>query len=71
MVEHPDQKQLGEERVHFILQLVHHPGKSGEGLKQGKSLKVGTDVETMEGCCLLARSLWLAQPVFLYTPGPV
>lgn len=30
-MKHCDQKQIGEERVYFILQLgVYHPGKSGK-----------------------------------------
>ena len=63
---------VGSKGFIFFLQFVlHHPGKSGEELKQGQNLEVGTDAEAMEGRCLLACSLWLAQPVFLYTPGPV
>ena len=28
------------------------------------------DAETIKECCLLACSLWFAEPAFLYTPGP-
>jgi hypothetical protein len=33
--------------------------KLGEELKQGRNLEAGTDVETLEGCRLLACSSWL------------
>jgi len=33
-------------------------------LKQGRNPEAGADAETMEGCCLLACSSWLAQPAF-------
>jgi hypothetical protein len=32
---------------------------------QGRNLEAGADTEDMAGCCLLACSLWLAQPAFL------
>lgn len=36
VIKHHDQKQLGEERSYFTLQLVvHHPGKSERELKVG------------------------------------
>ena len=34
-------------------------------LKEGSKLKGGAEEKIMEGCCLLACSLWLAQPTFL------
>ena len=37
---------------------------------QGRNLEAGADAEAMEEHCLLACSSWLAQPVFLYHPGP-
>jgi hypothetical protein len=54
------QNQLCWKRVYFILQLVvHHLGKSEE-----KELSPGTETEVIEGNCLLAYSLWQAQPAF-------
>jgi hypothetical protein len=52
VIKHVDQAQLGEERVHSILQLVvHHAGKSGQKLKA--EIEVGTYVKAMEGSSLL------------------
>jgi hypothetical protein len=38
--------------------------KSGQELMQGRTLEAGGDEEDGEGCCLLACSLWLAQPAY-------
>jgi hypothetical protein len=44
-------KQAREERVYsaFTSTLLYHQRKSGLGLTQGRSQKVGADVEAMEG----------------------
>ena len=49
--------------------IVHHLKKSGQELRQGWNLETGTDAKAMEGCCLLACSSWLAQPVFYLEHG--
>jgi hypothetical protein len=36
---------------------------------QGRNLQAGAEAEAMEGCCLLACSPWLAQGIFIYSPG--
>jgi hypothetical protein len=56
VIKHHDQNQLRkEENYFFIIQLiVHYP-----------EVKADTEVEAMEGCCLLSCSFWLAQPAFL------
>jgi hypothetical protein len=41
--------------------------KSGQELKQGRTLKAGADAELME---LLTYFLWLAQPASVKNPGP-
>jgi hypothetical protein len=33
-------------------------------------MEAGADAEAMGGCCSLACFPWLAQPTFLYNPGP-
>lgn len=38
-------------------------------LKQSRNLEVGTELETMKVCCLLACSSWLAHP-YTGNPGP-
>jgi hypothetical protein len=37
----------------------------------GLELEAGTEAETMEECCFLPCSLWFAQQLFLYSPGPL
>lgn len=37
---------------------------------QDRHLQTGTGAEATEAWCLLAHSLWLAEPAFLYLPGP-
>lgn len=54
-VKHHDQNNLGEERVYFTFQ---HSG-------QTPSLRAGTQVEAVMGCCLLVCLSWLTQPAFL------
>jgi hypothetical protein len=44
---------------------AYYKRKSGQEFKQGRNLGVGADADAIEGCCLLACSSWLAQPVFL------
>jgi hypothetical protein len=73
MMKHHDQKLLGEERVlHFCFHIsIRHQRKSGQELKWSRNLEAGADdAQVMEGCCLLVCSPWLAQPAFLYNPGP-
>jgi len=40
----------------------HHQRKSGQELKQDRTLEVRSGEGDMEGCCLLACSPWLSQP---------
>jgi hypothetical protein len=54
-------------RGFILLTLPHHNSslkKAGQELKMGRDLKTGADAEVMEGCCLMACSLCLAQPAF-------
>jgi hypothetical protein len=44
---------------------VHHQRGSGQELQQCRNLEAGAGAEAMEGCYLLACSLWLAQLAFL------
>jgi hypothetical protein len=47
--------------LHFHFNItVHHQRKSLQELKHFRNLKEEIDSETMEGCCLLAQSPWLA-----------
>ena len=47
VIKHHGQKQLGKERVYFILQLIiHHARKSGQ------DLEVRTGAEAVEECLL-------------------
>jgi hypothetical protein len=61
-MKHQDQKQLGEERVY-----LNDSSTSLFTIKevrigtQDRNLEAGADAEAMEGCFLLACSLWLAQ----------
>ena len=68
-VKHHDQKvNCGRKGLFNLINfqlIVHHWRKSGEELKQGRSLEAGADAEAMEGCHLLAYSSWLALPAFL------
>lgn len=58
VITHHDQKQPGEESVYFGFQFhftVHHGEKSGQELKQGRSLYAGAAAEaTKERCHRLA-----------------
>lgn len=49
-----DQNQLGEERVHFSLQVTVSIMKASQTGDQGRSLEPGIKAETIEKCCLLA-----------------
>ena len=66
-MKHHGQKQHGEEGVYLpsMSEVTVYLGKSGQELKQGRDLEVGADAEAIEECCLLACSLWFAQPAFL------
>lgn len=48
----------------------HSTTEGKQGGTQHRKLKAGTEGLSMEKCCLLPRSPWLAQPAFLYNPGP-
>jgi len=70
-MKHHNQKASWEARGLFSLLFhiaVYHQKTSGQKLKQVKNLEVGADAEAMEGCCFLACSSWLAQPVLLMGP---
>jgi uncharacterized protein YgbK (DUF1537 family) len=56
------QKQLVRERVCFAYTSTSQFTMKGNW---GKSQEAGADAEAMKECCLLACSLWLAQPAFL------
>lgn len=59
-------------KVDFILSssvYFHHWGESGTGT-QVRNLEAGTYTKAVESCCLLACYSRLAQPDFLYNPGP-
>lgn len=49
-----DQNQLGEERVHFSLQVTVSIMKASQAGDQGRSLEPGIKAETIKKCCLLA-----------------
>lgn len=55
--------------LHFRM-VVHHAGKSGQQLKQGRNLKAGIDAEATEGYCSLAFTPQLVQPTFSQNPQP-
>ena len=57
---HHDQKQLGEERVYFLLQLSGHIPPLTE-------VRAGTQAEAVEECFVLACSPWISQPAFLHS----
>jgi len=40
---------------------VHYQRKSGQELKQGRTLEAGADAEAMQYCTLVACSSWLTQ----------
>lgn len=49
----------------------HHPSlKEVRAGNQGRNLETRTEGEAMEECCGFDCFLWLAQPPFLYYPGP-
>jgi len=48
---------------------VHHGRKSGQDLKQDRSLKAGADAETVEWCCLLACSAFFVIEPRTTSPG--
>ena len=63
---HHHQNNLEGKGIGLYFQSTVHHQKTGQKLKEGRNLEAGADVETMEGCCILACSSWLAQPVFLF-----
>jgi uncharacterized protein YpiB (UPF0302 family) len=68
MIRFHDQKQLREERVYLKLHFhspVHHPGRLGQELEQGRDLKAEADAKATKKHCLLACSSWLAQSGFV------
>lgn len=59
VLEHHDQRASWGGKGYFSSHFhgtVHYCGKSGQELKQGRSLEAGIDAEAVEGCCLLACS---------------
>jgi len=67
-MKHCDQSKL--RRKAFIwLTLPYYCSSSKEvrtGTHTGQEPEAGADAEAMEGCCLLACSLWIAQPWLLF-----
>lgn len=65
LIKHHDQKQLGKEKVDLTYISDHSPPfRSQAGMQEG------TEVKTLEECCLLDCSLWLVQPSLLHLSGP-
>jgi hypothetical protein len=67
-MKHHDQKASwrGKGLFRFYFHVAaHHQRKSGQELTQGRKLEAGADAEAMDGCCLLACFLWLAQSAIL------
>lgn len=60
LINHHDQKQLGEERVSFTSRPVRSPSSG----KSGQDLEAGPDAQASEECCLLSCSPGLAQTAF-------
>jgi hypothetical protein len=59
-VKHYDESNLGRKGL-IQLTLPYHNSslkKSGRDLKQGRNLEAGANTDSMEGCCLLAYSLY-------------
>ena len=51
MIKYSDQKQLREERVYLKLHFhspVHHPGRLGQELEQGRDLKAEADAKARQ-----------------------
>jgi hypothetical protein len=65
-------RNVGEERVYldYISWITIHGGRQRQKPKPGRNLDVEADAETMEDCCFLVCSSWLAQPAFLQNLGP-
>lgn len=62
------EKQLGEEKdLHRLTPLRIQDHLEEVEQEQRQKPETGIEAETMEGCCLLSYSSWLAQFVFLYT----
>jgi hypothetical protein len=61
---HHDQRHLGQERVY-----MGYPSTSLSIIEGSQYRNSSRDLETMEDCCLLACSPWLAQLAFLYNSG--
>jgi hypothetical protein len=57
--------KLGRKGFIWLTSLITE-GSQDRNVKHGRNLEAGADAETMEECCLLAHSLWFAQPAFLY-----
>ena len=72
MRHHEKKIKMGEEMVYWLHVniIVHYQRKSGEELKQSRNLGIRAVAEAIKGCCLLACFKWLAQPAFLWNPGP-
>ena len=62
MIKHHGQKQCGEKRIYYTLQLSGHtpsPREASAGT-QGRNLDAETEAEAKGGCCLQACSPWVA-----------
>ena len=70
VVNHHDQKYVGEERIYLAftstsLLSLEEVGSQHRNSNKTRNLEVGADAVAMEGCCSLICSSWLAQPAFL------
>lgn len=67
-MEHHDVKQLGEGvylAYSFTVLFIIDKKSGQELILSTKNLEAGSDTEAVDGCCLLACSLCLAQSAFL------
>lgn len=58
---------FGSNGVYFDLHfhVTVQQGKAGQGLRVGRNLKAGMQLDTMEECYLLACSSWISEVSFL------
>ena len=61
---------MGEGKDFFYLTAYSLPWRKIKVESQGRNLEAGTEAESVEECCSLDCSPWLAQPAFIYNPGP-
>lgn len=69
-VKHRNQSHLWGNGAYFGLHfhVIVQQGKAGQGLKTGRNLEAGTELETVEQGCLLACSSWITNIIFLTAP---